>query len=29
MEVPAGVKAELDEKAKNVLHFTGIDKQLV
>jgi len=29
MDVPAWIKAEIDEKAKNVLHFTGIDKQLV
>ncbi len=29
MEVPAGVKAAADEKLKNVVHFTGIDKQLV
>ncbi len=29
MDVPAWLKAELDEKAKNVLHFTGIDKQLI
>ncbi|PID87356.1 50S ribosomal protein L6 [Candidatus Gracilibacteria bacterium] len=29
MIVPAGLKAALDEKQKNVLHITGIDKQLV
>ncbi|PZM82345.1 50S ribosomal protein L6 [Candidatus Gracilibacteria bacterium] len=29
MQVPAGLKAELDEKLKNVLHISGIDKQLV
>lgn len=29
MEVPAWLKAELDEKAKNVIHISGIDKQLV
>ena len=29
MDTPAWVKAQLDEKAKNVLHITGIDKQLV
>lgn len=29
MEVPAGLKAELDEKIKNVLHISWIDKQLV
>lgn len=29
MEVPAGLKAEMDEKNKNVLHISWIDKQLV
>tara|TARA_Y100001960_G_C14674401_1_gene827751 strand:+ start:886 stop:1422 length:537 start_codon:yes stop_codon:yes gene_type:complete len=29
MEVPAGLKVAADEKAKNVIHVTGIDKQLV
>ncbi|MBB1565324.1 50S ribosomal protein L6 [Candidatus Gracilibacteria bacterium] len=29
MKVPAGLKAQLDDKAKNVLHISGIDKQLV
>lgn len=29
MEVPAGVKATQDDKLKNVVHFTGVDKQLV
>jgi len=29
MPVPAWIKAELDEKAKNVLHISWIDKQLV
>ncbi|RAL57967.1 50S ribosomal protein L6 [Candidatus Gracilibacteria bacterium GN02-872] len=29
MLIPAGLKAELDGKAKNVLHISGIDKQLV
>jgi large subunit ribosomal protein L6 len=29
MKAPAGVKFALDEKAKNVLHISGIDKQLV
>ncbi len=29
MEVPTGLKVELDEKAKNVLHVSWIDKQLV
>lgn len=29
MEVPAGLKAEMDEKAKNIVHISGIDKQLV
>jgi len=29
MEVPAELKAELDAKQKNVLHISGIDKQLV
>ncbi len=29
MEIPAGLKATPDEKLKNVVHFTGIDKQLV
>lgn len=29
MAVPAGLKAEMDDKAKNVLHISGVDKQLV
>lgn len=29
IEVPAWLKAELDEKAKNILHISWIDKQLV
>jgi len=29
MDVPTGLKAEIDEKAKNVLHISWIDKQLV
>jgi len=29
MEIPAELKAELDAKQKNVLHISGIDKQLV
>lgn len=29
MPTPAGVKIALDEKAKNVLHVSGTDKQLV
>jgi len=29
MSIPDGVKVTLDDKAKNVLHITGIDKQLV
>ena len=29
MEIPAGLKLVLDDKAKNVLHFSWIDKQLV
>lgn len=29
VEVPAGLKVAMDEKAKNVLHISGIDKQLV
>ena len=29
MAVPVGLKAELDEKNKNILHFSWIDKQLV
>lgn len=29
MEVPAGVKIEADPKLKNVIHLSGIDKQLV
>ena len=29
MEVPAELKVALDEKLKNVIHVTGIDKQLV
>ncbi len=29
MEVPAGLKAEMDEKNKNILHISWIDKQLV
>ncbi len=29
MDVPAGLTVAMDEKQKNVLHITGIDKQLV
>ena len=29
MKVPAGLKVELDEKQKNVIHVSGFDKQLV
>jgi len=29
MEIPAGIKAAADDKLKNVVHFTGVDKQLV
>lgn len=29
MPTPSGIKVELDEKAKNVLHISGTDKQLV
>ena len=29
MEMPTGVKIQLDDKAKNVLHISGVDKQLV
>ncbi len=29
MQTPAGVKVALDDKAKNILHITGTDKQLV
>jgi large subunit ribosomal protein L6 len=29
MEIPAWLKAELDEKIKNTLYISGIDKQLV
>lgn len=29
MDVPAGMKVELDEKAKNIIHVSGIDKQKV
>lgn len=29
MDVPVWLKAELDEKLKNVVHISGIDKQLV
>lgn len=29
MKVPAGITFALDEKAKNTLHITGVDKQLV
>lgn len=29
MEVPEGLKVAMDEKEKNVIHVTGIDKQLV
>jgi len=29
MEVPTGLKAEMDAKEKNVMHISGIDKQLV
>ena len=29
MQMPAGIKVEMDEKLKNTLHISGIDKQLV
>jgi large subunit ribosomal protein L6 len=29
MSIPTGLKVALDEKQKNVIHVTGIDKQLV
>ena len=29
MNVPAGLTVAMDEKMKNVIHITGIDKQLV
>jgi large subunit ribosomal protein L6 len=29
MPIPTGLKISLDEKQKNVIHVTGIDKQLV
>ncbi|MFK7779817.1 MAG: 50S ribosomal protein L6 [Candidatus Gracilibacteria bacterium] len=29
MIIPAGIKIVMDEKAKNILHISGIDKQLV
>jgi ribosomal protein L6P/L9E len=29
MLIPAEIKISLDEKAKNILHISGIDKQLV
>ena len=29
MEIPTWLKIEMDEKLKNVLHISGIDKQLV
>jgi large subunit ribosomal protein L6 len=29
MEVPEGIKVVMDEKLKNVIHVSGIDKQLV
>ncbi len=29
MEMPAGIKVELDDKAKNMLHISGTSKQLV
>ncbi|QFR38643.1 50S ribosomal protein L6 [Candidatus Gracilibacteria bacterium 28_42_T64] len=29
MVVPAGIKVELDDKVKNTLHISGVDKQLV
>jgi len=29
MEVPKGLTVELDEKAKNLLHISWVDKQLV
>jgi large subunit ribosomal protein L6 len=29
MEVPEGIKVSMDEKLKNVIHVSGIDKQLV
>lgn len=27
VDIPQGLKAEMDEKAKNVIHITGVDKQ--
>ncbi len=29
VEVPEGIKVEMDEKAKNIIHISGIDKQRV
>jgi len=29
IKIPAWLKAEMDEKAKNIIHISGIDKQLV
>ena len=29
MNVPAGIKIEMDEKAKNIIHISWVDKQLV
>lgn len=29
MDVPTGLKVEMDEKLKNVIHVSGVDKQLV
>jgi large subunit ribosomal protein L6 len=29
MPVPAGIKVAMDEKLKNTVHITGIDKQLI
>jgi ribosomal protein L6P/L9E len=29
MDIPTGLKITADEKIKNVIHVTGIDKQLV
>jgi len=29
MEIPKGLKVELDDKKKSILHVSGIDKQAV
>jgi len=29
MEIPSGLKVEIDDKKKNILHISGVDKQAV